>query len=138
MGSIVAICDTKGTWTASEDRSPISSGSLLGCSLEGIVTGCSLCIAVGSEVMLELKTSKEVMLTESDVHLVSDNSSLRLCQVAVSEDITSVSPTGEVFLAIVHHNLHHRSSIIIFCRTWLILERICTTKSIINLTKLRV
>ena len=41
-------------------------------------------------------------------------------------------------LTIVHHNLHHRSSVVILRRTGLILERVGTTEGVIELTELRV
>ena len=138
MGIIVAVGDTEGAGTTIEDRSPVAGSSLLGSSLEGIVTGSSLSVTVGCEVVLELDTSEEIVLTKGSIHLIGDDGGLRLCQVTVGEDITSQSPCGEVILTVVHYDLHHRSGIVILCRTGLILERVSTTEGVVELTELRV
>ena len=88
--------------------------------------------------MLELETSKEVVLTQCDIQLVGDDGILGLSQVAVGKDIARQCPVRIVVLSVVHHDLDDRRSIVILRRTRLILERIGATQGVLQLAELRV
>ena len=136
MVSIVAIGHTESTGTTAKDSTPVACSHLFWCSLEGIIAGSSLCITISCEVVLKLNTSKEVVLTKCYVHLIGNHGILCLSQVTIGEDITRQSPCGIVVLTIGHQDFDNRSSVTIFSRTGLVLERISTTQSIVNLTEL--
>ena len=88
--------------------------------------------------MLKLETCKQIVLAQRHVHLVGNDGILRLRQVPVCEDVARKSPGGIMILTIVHHDLHHGSSIVVFRRTRLVLERIGATQGVVHLSELGV
>ena len=135
----VSVCDTKQSGVLlGEHTGPIACSHLIRSSLECIISCASLSIAISCIIVLVLQSAKQIVFAQMYVQLIGDNSSLGLGHILICKHIASERPRWIMSLVIAHHDLNHWHTLAILIGTWLILERICATQSVVQFAELTV